>query len=74
MAAHASDWGDSFNQRRRGGKRLTMVMMFVGGGVVLVLDGIDDLSLDRLDPWGAEDRPQSQAPLSYSIDAPSDHN
>ncbi len=34
----------------------------------------DDLSLDRPDPWGTEDRPQSQAPLSYSIAAPSDHN
>ena len=33
----------------------------------------DDLSLDRPDPWGTEDRPQSQAPLS-SIAAPSAHN
>jgi hypothetical protein len=32
MAAHMSDWGDSSNQRRRGGKRHTL-MMFVGGGV-----------------------------------------
>ena len=31
MADHVSDWGDSLNLRRRGGKRLTMVMMFVGG-------------------------------------------
>jgi hypothetical protein len=37
MAAHASDWGDSLNRRCRGGKRNTMVMMFVGG-VVLMLD------------------------------------
>ncbi len=44
MAAHALDWGDSLNQCRRGGKRLTMVMMFVGG-VVLVLDGIPILFL-----------------------------
>ena len=34
----------------------------------------DDLSLDRPDPWGTEDRPQSQAPLSFSIAAPSAHN
>ena len=34
----------------------------------------DDLSLDRPDPWGTEDRPQSQAPLSYSIAVPSAHN
>jgi len=34
----------------------------------------DDLSLDRPDPWGTEDRPQSQAPLSISITAPSTHN
>ncbi len=34
----------------------------------------DDLSLDRPDPWGTEDTPQSQAPLSYSIAAPSAHN
>ena len=39
MAAHTSDWGNSLNQRRRGGKRNTMAMMFVGG-VVLMLDGI----------------------------------
>ena len=44
MAAHALDWGNSLNQCRRGGKRLTMVMMFVGG-VVLVLDGIPILFL-----------------------------
>ena len=30
MAAHALDWGDSLNPRRRGGKQLTMVVMFVG--------------------------------------------
>jgi hypothetical protein len=30
MAAHALDWGDSLNPCRRGGKRLTMVVMFVG--------------------------------------------
>ena len=36
--------------------------------------GCDDLSLDRSDPWGTEDRPQSQAPLSISIAAPSAHN
>jgi hypothetical protein len=34
MAAHASDWGDSLNPRRRGGKRLTMVVMFVGSLVL----------------------------------------
>jgi hypothetical protein len=44
MAAHALDWGDSSNQRRRGGKQLTMVMIFVGG-VVSVLDGIPVLFL-----------------------------
>ena len=33
MAAHASDWGDSLNQCHRGGKRVTMVMIFVGGVV-----------------------------------------
>jgi len=37
MAAHVLDWGDSLNRRHRGGKRNTMVMMFVGG-VVLMLD------------------------------------
>jgi hypothetical protein len=35
MAAYALDWGDSFNPCRRGGKWLTMVVMFVGS---LVLD------------------------------------
>ena len=30
MAAHASDWGDPLNKRRRGGKWYTMVMMFEG--------------------------------------------
>ncbi len=30
MAAHASDWGDSLNPHRRGGKRLTMLVMFAG--------------------------------------------
>jgi hypothetical protein len=39
-----------------------------------VLRMCDDISLDRPDPCGTEDRPQSQAPLSYSIAAPSDHN
>jgi hypothetical protein len=38
MAAQTSDWGDSLNRCRRGGKRNTMVMMFVGG-VVLLFDG-----------------------------------
>ncbi len=37
MATHASDWGISLNQCRRGGKRVTRVMMFVGG-VVLMFD------------------------------------
>jgi hypothetical protein len=45
MAAHALDWGDSLNQRRWGGKRLTTVMMFVVcGEVVSVLDGIPSYS------------------------------
>jgi len=44
MAAHASDWGDSLNQCCRGGKRNTMVIMFVGG-VVLLFDGISVLFL-----------------------------
>ncbi len=30
MAAHASDWGNTLNPRCRRGKRLTMVVMFVG--------------------------------------------
>jgi hypothetical protein len=38
MAAHALDWGDSMNQRRRGGKRNTMVMMFVGEVVLIVAE------------------------------------
>jgi len=29
MATHVLDWGDSLNPRRRMGKRLTMVVMFV---------------------------------------------
>ena len=37
MAAHALDWGDSLNRCHRGGKRNTMVMMFVAG-VVLIFD------------------------------------
>jgi hypothetical protein len=37
-AAHASDWGDSLNQLRRGGKLNTMVMMVVEG-VVLMFNG-----------------------------------
>jgi len=44
MATHVSDWGDSLNQFCRGGKRNTMVMMFVGG-VVLMFDGTLDLFL-----------------------------
>ena len=44
MAAHASDWGNSLNPRRRVGKRITMAMMFVGE-VVSVLDGISVLFL-----------------------------
>ncbi len=36
--------------------------------------GCDDLSLARPDPWGTEDRLQSQAPLSCSTPAPSAHN
>ena len=44
MATHASDWGDSSNQRRRGGNRHTMLMMFVGG-VVSVIDGTPELFL-----------------------------
>jgi hypothetical protein len=35
MASHASDWGESLNRRRRGGKQVTMVMMFVGGVVLM---------------------------------------
>jgi len=38
MASHALDWGGSLNRHHRGGKRNTMLMMFVGG-VVLMLDG-----------------------------------
>jgi len=30
MAAHMSDWSDLMNQRRRGGKLLNMVVIFVG--------------------------------------------
>jgi hypothetical protein len=30
MAAHALDWGNSLNPHRRRGKRLTIVVMFVG--------------------------------------------
>ena len=44
MAAHASDWGDSLNRHRRGGKRSTMVMMFVGE-VVLLFEGLPVLFL-----------------------------
>ncbi len=44
MAAHVLDWGDSLHQRRRGGKQLTMVMMFVGRDLS-VLDGIPVLFL-----------------------------
>jgi hypothetical protein len=44
MATYVSDWGDSLNQHRRGGKQNTMAMMFVGG-VVLMLDGIHVLFL-----------------------------
>ena len=35
MAAHASDWGDPSNYCHRGGKRVTMVMMFAGGVVLM---------------------------------------
>jgi len=37
--ASDADWGDSLNRCYRGGKRNTMVMMFVGG-VVMMLDRI----------------------------------
>jgi hypothetical protein len=53
MASHALDWGDSLNQRRRGDKRNTMVMMFVGGGVVFIVDGILVYSYRR-NPMGHE--------------------
>ncbi len=36
--------------------------------------GCDDLSQARPDPWGTEDRLQSQAPLSCSTPTPSAHN
>jgi hypothetical protein len=35
MAAHTSDWGDSLNQGRRGGKLNTMMMMFVARVVLM---------------------------------------
>jgi len=38
MGAHASDWEDSLNWRRSGGKWNTMVIMLVGG-VMLMFDG-----------------------------------
>jgi hypothetical protein len=50
MAAHILDWGNSLNQCCRRGKRLTMVMMFVGE-VVLVLDGILVLFLPYTTYW-----------------------
>jgi hypothetical protein len=34
MAAHLSNWGDPLNLRRRGGKRVTIVTMFVRGSCV----------------------------------------
>jgi len=37
MAAHALDWGDPSNSRHRGGKWVTMVMMFVDEILVLFL-------------------------------------
>jgi len=37
MAEHASDWGDSLNRRRRGGKRVTMVILFMEGVVLISL-------------------------------------
>ncbi len=39
MTTHMSDWGDSLNRCRSGGKQNTMVMLFVGGAV-LMLDRI----------------------------------
>ncbi len=54
MAAHVSDWGNSLNPRRRGGKQVTMVVMFVGE-VVSVLDGISVLFLMG---WGVFDPAQ----------------
>ena len=53
MAIHASDWDDSLNQRGRGGKWNTMVMMFVGGGVVLIVDGIPVLFFLHSEIYGA---------------------
>jgi hypothetical protein len=47
MADHTSDWGDSLNRRRRGGKWNTMVMMFVGG-VVLMFEGFFVLFLQYI--------------------------
>jgi hypothetical protein len=44
MATHVLNWGNSLNQRHKGGKQNTMVMMFVGG-VVLMLNGILKLFL-----------------------------
>jgi len=49
MASHVSDWGDSLNRRRRGGKRNTMVMMFVAGVVfVLMFEGFFVLFLSYI--------------------------
>ncbi len=47
MAAHASDLGNSLNRHHRGGKRNTMVMMFVGG-VVLMLDDKMDATINLM--------------------------
>jgi hypothetical protein len=52
MADHVSDWGNSLNRRRRVGKRVTMVMMFVWG-VVLMFGGFLVLFLP-CDICGAE--------------------
>ena len=50
MAAHASDWEDSLNWCRSGGKRNTMVIMFVGG-VVLMFKGVFVLFLPYIINW-----------------------
>jgi hypothetical protein len=36
MAIHASDWGNSLNPRRKGGKRLTIVVV-----VMFIVDFVD---------------------------------
>ena len=66
MAAHVSDWGDSLNQHRTGGKRLTMVMLFVGGGLCRCLTESTE-NIDSAGVFCSHPSPNRGIPVKHTI-------